>query len=203
MRVLAILGHTFLLVALLAGTATGGAIHCGGANCEKLRIRCSGSDPCYVGILSYGVEGIYVTVVRRHDGQDTTEVINLARLVDVSIRTGSGDDGVGLEQAQVEGDLRISTGGGNDSVGAEDGSLSGHTRIETGRGDDEIFFHGPGIYGPLLVTTGAGNDTVTIGFPATDDDKRLDGGTGNDLLYLSGVPLRPPTVERFESVNLN
>lgn len=194
-----------VLCVLLPGAATGAQIHCGGHACANLVIRCTGKEACDVGIVGEGINGPFdVAVTRTHAGQTTTEQIVLDRLVNVTIRTGAGNDRINFDDAHFDGNLRINTGGGNDGISTQDWGVLGRTRIETGQGDDLIFFDAPGIGGPLFVLTGDGADTVdmALGAPAVSDDhKRFDGGRGNDTLRLTvAPPLRPATVKRFETV---
>ena len=196
------LGRALGFVVLLAATADGGEIQCGGVGCENLRIRCRGIEPCYVGIMAAD-DTYYVAVTHKPAGQGPMEVVMLDRVVNVSIHTGPGDDFVGLIKARIAGNLRVYTGRGDDSVGTEDGAVIGHTRIDTGTGNDTVFFPTP-MYGPVLVATGRGDDYVAMGFfppVASDDHKRFDGGAGDDSIALTVVPpLRPATVNRFETV---
>ena len=196
------LGRALGFVVLLAATAHGGEIQCGGVGCENLRIRCRGAEPCYVGILGAD-DTYYVAVTHNPPGQGSEEVVTVDRVVNVSIHTGPGDDSIGLTNVLIEGNLRIYTGRGNDNVGTQDGFVAGHTRIDTGAGDDTVFFPTP-MYGPVLVTTGRGEDYVTTAFNpplASDDHKLFDGGAGNDTIALTVFPpLHPATVKRFETV---
>jgi hypothetical protein len=198
------LSCVFGFVIVLAATANGREIHCGGVDCENLRIRCRGAEPCYVSIF-HDTDIYYVTSTHEPSGQGSMEVVTVDRIVNVSVRTGPGDDVISFTSALVEGNLRIDTGGGNDGVAVEDGLLGGHTRIDTGAGNDTIFFHGgPGISGPLRVTTGKNDDYVAmnVGPPlGSDDSKLFDGGAGTDTILLTVIaPLHPPTVKRFETV---
>jgi hypothetical protein len=196
------LGRALGFVVLLAATADGGEIQCGGVGCENLRIRCRGTEPCYVAILRED-DTHYVTVTHQPLGQGSWEGVMLDRVVNVSIHTGPGDDSIGLTKVGIAGNLRIYTGRGNDHVGTQDGAVVGHTRIDTGVGNDTVFFP-TAIYGPVLVSTGRGDDYVAIGFfppLASDDHKRFDGGAGDDSIALTvAPPLRPAMVKRFETV---
>ncbi len=194
-------GRALGLLALLASTAGAAQIHCGGVDCANLRIRCTGPDPCHVGIVGEGINGPFdVAVTRRHDGQDTTEAIVLDRLVNVSIRTGSGDDGINFDDSHFDGKLRISTGRGDDGISMQDWGVRGRARIETGPGNDQIFSDGAGFDGPLLVLTGDGDDFVEMAILGADA-KLFDGGTGDDTLKVTVDPATPPsTIKRFETV---
>jgi hypothetical protein len=196
-----------LLTLLTTATSAGAAqIHCGGASCEDLRIFCPGADPCQVGIVGEGINGPFnVAVTRTHDGQATTELLVLDRLVNVAIRTGSGDDHLNFDDSHFDGTLRISTGRGDDSVNTQDWGVLGHARIDTGPGNDFVFFDAPGIGGPFRLTTGDGDDTVDMGLsaPAVHDGHiTFDGGRGTDTLKLFVDPALPPaTIKRFEQLD--
>jgi hypothetical protein len=107
---------------------------------------------------------------------------NSSAFVDGSlkIKSGAGDDCIGLLGVVVTGDLKIdNTGAGDDFVGAADLVVEGKTTVKTGAGDDIV---------AIGLRDGAGNPLPDPGegnFLA--GDVAIDTGAGDDLVAAQGT----------------
>jgi hypothetical protein len=111
---------------------------------------------------------------------------------DVEIRTGAGNDSLGMaanEHTEILGDLTIITGQGND--GASVGNLlngvtvHGRTVINTGAGNEIVSLEQGTFHGAVVIRTGAGNEIVHLDDSTFMDRVTVDTGRDADVVSIS------------------
>jgi hypothetical protein len=128
---------------------------------------------------SHGGEGMDVdgTVdIDTNSGNDYVEFSGSVGVI-LKIRTGNGNDGVGVFDAEVGDDLNIDTGAGND----DESQTVGHPEEQTSGG---VNLENVTVHDDLKVTLGNGFDSLFALGIQVDDDARVDAGSGNDVVEI-------------------
>jgi hypothetical protein len=119
-------------------------------------------------------------------GQDLRVLKNL------SVKTGTGNDTVIIENPNVTGKLTVSTGAGGGSVIIDGGTVTADASIQTGVGDDQVEIDDTTFLGKLTVKTGnAGTllkeDSVILSNITVSRDVSVSTGTGNDRVWIEDL----------------
>jgi hypothetical protein len=125
------------------------------------------------------------------DGNDRFENSGSEILGTATIKTGKGDDILGLESMNVRRSLNIDTIDGDDIVGLHLLDVSGSVKILTGSGKDGIGVAGATVGGSMTIDTGnAGGSNSGRGDVVGITDANI-GGTlkvrtadGNDVIFI-------------------
>ena len=138
-------------------------------------------------------DSLAILGTRNDDGFPSSSALIDGKL---SIKSGAGDDCVGLLGVVVTGDLKVdSTGAGDDFVGAADLAVVGKTTVKTGAGDDIVAIglrdalgnpipdppSGNSLHGDVTIDTGAGDDLVAAQGTFFDAKVKVTLGAGNDI----------------------
>lgn len=144
----------------------------------------NGSDANLV-IGSPGADFEGNIIVRLKDGNDRL-VIREGVTVEKSVLVfaGSGNDSVGVDNANITGNLRVNGGTGDDALTIRDSSVN-HLRFIGGAGADVVNIEDSQVNGRLVISTGTGNDSVVLNNVTTGKVGVVSLGAGNDELVVS------------------
>lgn len=106
----------------------------------------------------------------------------------VSIDTGSGNDGVGFGTAEVGGDLKISTKAGLDGIVVAQSFIAGDLQIKSGKHSDLVAVSAVEVGDDADIETDSGDDSVGLQGLLVSDEFELSTGDGNDTIYAA-IPL--------------
>jgi hypothetical protein len=123
--------------------------------------------------------------IRSGSGNDVIGIGDPVIAGDLDIDTGSGDDLVDIQDSAVRGDLSIETGPGDDTVFFFFAFLNGDTSIDTGSDDDRILSDESPFGGSLSIDTGSGEDEVSIEKASIGDDLEVQLDSGRDSLTIA------------------
>jgi hypothetical protein len=132
------------------------------------------------------VPGVLRLVVKLGKGSDYLMVTNVDFPDGLNIRMGNGNDTVILDG--VTGGLAsIRTGYGDDAVGVFYPTRLKQLGVNTSTGWDSVFVQGAWITGDLDVDTGSGCDAVSITGTEVDYDMNVELGNDDDYVELVDV----------------
>lgn len=106
----------------------------------------------------------------------------------VSIDTGSGNDGVVLGTAEVGGDLKISTKAGLDGIVVAQSFIAGDLQIKSGKHSDLVAVSAVEVGDDADIETDSGDDSVGLQGLLVSDEFELSTGDGNDTIDAA-IPL--------------
>ena len=106
----------------------------------------------------------------------------------VSIKSGNGDDVVGIFGLEIDGKTKVNLKGGDDHFRFSNGRTRGLV-VRTGDGNDLAYLHNSDHLGVFNVRTQGGNDIVKSGFNEFHSRANtIKVGDGACLLYTSPSP---------------
>ncbi len=106
----------------------------------------------------------------------------------VSIDTGSGNDGVGLGTAEVGGNVKISTKAGLDGIVVAQSFIAGDLQIKSGKHSDFVAVSAVEVGDDADIETDSGDDSVGLQGLLVSDEFELSTGDGNDTVNAA-IPL--------------
>lgn len=106
----------------------------------------------------------------------------------VSIDTGSGNDGVAFGTAEVGGDLKISTKAGLDGIVVAQSFIAGDLPIKSGKHSDLVAVSAVEVGDDVDIETDSGDDSVGFQGLLVSDEFELSTGDGNDMIEAA-IPL--------------
>ena len=156
----------------------------------NIKVCCYDNDLNVLDTQSVGVE-------YRREGDDIVEIIDGNLLGKLTINAGNGENVVTIDPTTVTKNVSISTGSGPDGVWLEDVELGLKAKltISTGSGNDRVGLVDSTIPGNISISTGNNNDQVGLVRVHTDASITVKAGNGayqnaddkGDRIGLAGV----------------